>query len=333
MTSWLHGPILEPGLDLWESVASALAEWTPQLAAIVDPMSGVSVSAFDLLSRIEVAAGTLLAAGAEPGDRVIIDLDRSIEEVVFVLACVRQGLAYVGTAADEPVSAHSAVVHDSSPVAVVTHRPNCWDLPTINPQPEDSISTPSSASSDVCYISYTSGTTGSRKGVEAPRSGVDRLMRGAEYCSIRRGDRILRFAPLAFDASTFEIFVGLWRRATLVIGPTGPLDINALANFIVDQKIDVCWLTSGLFSSLVDYRPESFAKLRQVLTCWDRVAASAINDLLGRFPHLSVVNGYGPTEATTFATTRSFAFADLPLTTVPIGRPVGDTSVGISDEG
>lgn len=333
MTSWLRGPALDDRADLWESLDAALAAYSPRIPAVVDPASGTSLSSAELHRRVELAAGSLVGAGAQPGDCVIIDLGHSVDELVQVLSCVRQGFAYVGWAAGAP--AHGSVVQDAAPAVVVTDRPADWQhLRTISPQGHGApVAVPPPGSAEVCYVSYTSGSTGRPKGVEAPRAGVDRLMRGADYCLLGSGDRILRFAPLAFDASTFEIFVALWRQATIVIGPSGPLDIDALAEFVVDERIDVCWLTSGLFSSLVDYRPEAFAKLRQVLTGGDRVSAASVTTLLNRFPELSVVNGYGPTEATTFASVRAISLADLPLDSVPIGRPIGDTDVGISSDG
>jgi amino acid adenylation domain-containing protein len=337
MTTWLRGPDLDDGTDLWESVDAALDGYGTGVPVVHDPASGASLSAAGLRRRVEQAAAALAAAGARTGDCVVIDLERCVDEVVCVLACVRQGVAYVGTSTDTPVSAHAAVIEDAVPAAVVTHRPEQWPgLLTMSTSDLDGGSPsvpPPSRSAEVCYVSYTSGTTGRPRGVESPRAGVDRLMRGADYCRLASGDRILRFAPLAFDASTFELFVGLWRHATIVVGPRGPLDLDVLADFLVTENIDVCWLTSGLFSSLIDYRVAAFARLRQVLTGGDRVSAASVSQLLQRFPDLLVVNGYGPTEATTFATVRPVSRTDLPLTSVPIGRPIAGTEVGLSTEG
>lgn len=336
MTTWLRGPELDEPADLWESLDAALRGYEPDVPVVVDPASYDEVSGGELRERVERAAAALVVAGARPGHAVVVDLERGVDEVIFVLACVRQGLPYLGTSATTPVAGHASVVNDAAPTVVVTCRTAEWTgrtcvhpgkLPPLAAVPEPA------TGAEVCYVSYTSGTTGRPKGVEAPRAGVDRLVRGAAWCPLGSGDRVLRFAPLAFDASTLELFLALWRRATLVVGPRGPLDLDALAEFLVAERIDVCWLTAGLFASLVEHRPDGLANLRQLVTGGDRVPAASVTALLDRFPRLSVVNGYGPTEATTFATVRTISSEDLPLTTVPIGRPIPGTEVAVTDEG
>lgn len=336
MTTWLRGPELNESSDLWESLDSALRGYEPDVPVVVDPASGEEVVGQELRERIGHAASALVETGVKPGDIVVIDLERGVDEVVFVLACVRQGFPYLGTAVSTPVSGHRSVVEDAAPAIVVTRRGAEWTghtciHPGVSAGP---LSVPEAAVGlEVCYLSYTSGTTGRPKGVEAPRVGVDRLIRGADWCALRPGGRVLRFAPLAFDASTFELFLPLWRRSTLVAGPRGPLDLDALAELIAAQRIDLCWLTAGLFTSLVEHRPDAFAGLSQLVTGGDRVSAASVASLLRRFPTLSIVNGYGPTEATTFTTVRPVSVADLPMTTVPIGRPIAGTDVAVTDSG
>jgi amino acid adenylation domain-containing protein len=336
VTIWLRGMDLDEPADLWESVDAALRGYGPVVPVVVDPASYEEVLGAEFRERVERAAALLVRAGASPGDTVVLDLERGVDEVVFVLACVRQGLPYLGISTTTPVARHAPIVDDAAPAVVVTRRGGAWaGRVCVDPgERADAIAVPKPATgAEVCYISYTSGTTGRPKGVEATRAGVDRLARGADWCPLRAGERVLRFAPLAFDASTLELFLTLWRRATLFVGPRGPLDLDALAEFLVVQRVDVCWLTAGLFSSMVEHRPDAFAGLRQVVTGGDRVPAASVTALLHRFPRLSVVNGYGPTEVTTFATVRTFSRDDLPLTTVPIGRPIPGTDVALTDAG
>ena len=336
MNRWVSGPMLGRCGDLWELLRSALAT-RPDAEAVTDPLWKLSLTGRKLLREVESAAGRLWSAGARPGDRVLIDLPHSVDEVVNVLACVRQGFTYVGVDQHQPVEARARMVEDCQPRLAVTTRPAAWEpLTTVVPgrsQVADQVPHIPRADEDPCYISYTSGTTGRPRGVEIPRAGVDRLVRGSDYCALDPGQRFLRYAPLAFDASTLELFMPIWRGATIVIGPSTPLDLIELGAFIEGNSIDACWLTAGLFSALVDHQPTAFRNVRQVLTGGDRVSAAAVTLLLSAFPRMSVVNGYGPTESTTFATVKVVTAEHLPLCTVPIGSPVGDTDVTIAENG
>jgi len=336
MNRWMSGPSLGRCGDLWELLRSALAT-RPDAEAVIDPLWKLSLTGRELLREVESAAGRLWSAGARSGDRVLIDLPHSADEVVNVLACIRQGFTYVGVDQQQSAEARARMAEDCRPRLAVTTRPAAWEplttvIPGLSPV-ADRVSHIPRADEDPCYISYTSGTTGRPRGVEIPRAGVDRLVRGSGYCALDPGQRFLRYAPLAFDASTLELFVPIWRGATIVIGPSTPLDLTELATFIEENSIDACWLTAGLFSALVDHQPTSFRNVRQVLTGGDRVSAAAVSHLLSAFPRLSVVNGYGPTESTTFATVEVVTAKHLPLRTVPIGSPVGDTEVAIAENG
>jgi non-ribosomal peptide synthetase component F len=138
-------------------------------------------------------------------------------------------------------------------------------------------------------------------------------------------------APLAFDASTFEIWVTLLTGATLEVFPAKLPSIGTLDAFFAERRISVAWLTASLFRLVAKSRPKALAGLRWILTGGEVVSHESAARMLELHSGLVITNGYGPTENTTFTTThtvRASAEIDGPL---PIGRPIAGTRVYILD--
>lgn len=148
---------------------------------------------------------------------------------------------------------------------------------------------------------------------------------------MRPGDRVLRMAPLAFDASTYEIWVTLLNGATLEAFPGRLPSVRGLEKFFSERKVSVAWLTASLFRLVAKSRPQALAGLRWLLSGGEVVPHDAAAQVLDAHPGLVLTNGYGPTENTTFTTThtvRGSAEIDGPL---PIGRPIAGTKVFVLD--
>ena len=170
---------------------------------------------------------------------------------------------------------------------------------------------------------YTSGSTGEPKGVVVPDRGIVRLVRDTDYVRIVPEDVILQMAPSAFDASTFEIWGALLNGATLAVAPAGPLALSEVARVIAGHRVSVMWLTAPLFHLMVDEEPEALASLRCLLAGGDALSVPHVR----RFFSLPerrglLVNGYGPTEATTFSCCCPMEDWEEGLASVPIGRPI-----------
>ena len=151
---------------------------------------------------------------------------------------------------------------------------------------------------------------------------------------MRRGPRARRrsqIAPLAFDASTFEIWGSLLNGAKLVLMPPGQWTLADLQHQLQLHQVSLLHLTAQLFNALVpdDYR--GLAGVKQLLTGGDVVSSSQVRNALTASDHRRVTHCYGPTEATTFSATFSVDRAgDVPQT-LPIGRPIANARAYVLD--
>ncbi|MDQ1354468.1 MAG: hypothetical protein QG657_4777, partial [Acidobacteriota bacterium] len=185
-------------------------------------------------------------------------------------------------------------------------------------------------SSHLAYIIYTSGSTGKPKGVMVEHRNVVRLVKNTNFVEFREGDRLLQTGALEFDASTFEIWGSLLNGMTLcVAGKDEILNPVKLKGNI--RKYDVCtmWLTSPLFNQLVAVDVEIFSGLRNLLVGGDVLSPLHINRVIERFPQLNIINGYGPTENTTFSTT--YRIKKQYASRIPIGKTISNSTAYVVD--
>jgi amino acid adenylation domain-containing protein len=182
----------------------------------------------------------------------------------------------------------------------------------------------------LAYVIYTSGSTGTPKGVMVPHRAIVRLL-WSEDVRLGNGETVLGFAPVAFDASTFEIWGTLVHGSRLALAPPGMNGLASLGSFLRDNGITTAWLTAGLFHLMVEEHLTDLAKLRRLLAGGDVLSPAHVRRALEALPGLRLVNGYGPTEATTFTCCHRMdghSQADDP---VPIGRPITATRVYVLD--
>jgi len=153
-----------------------------------------------------------------------------------------------------------------------------------------------------------------------------------DYVQLTNQEVFLQLAPLSFDASTFEIWGALLHGATLVLFPERLPAAQDLGDVLRRQKVTTLWLTSSLFNAVIDEAPAALSSVRQLLVGGEALSAAHIRCALSALPETQLVNGYGPTESTTFACCYSIPrHLEEAASSIPIGRPISNTQVYILD--
>ncbi len=302
----------------------------------------ISLSYGQLLAEAGALAAALVAAGVKAGDLVPLCAKPSPEMIAGLLGILLAGGAYVPLDPDYPAERFALLLEEcGSEVALATPAcraafgdwkgrileiPACGEAKESHALPEISPGAGSPA-----YLLFTSGSTGKPKGVLVPHRGVIRLVRGCDFIRITPDDVFLLAAPLSFDASTLEIWGPLLNGGKLVI-PSRGTGLDEIAAAVRDRGVTTLWLTAGLFQVMIEEHAESLKGLRYLLAGGDVLSVSHVRRALEKLPDTTLVNGYGPTENTTFTTCRTITAEDCERSSIPIGRPVANTSVFILDE-
>ncbi|MFF2412796.1 amino acid adenylation domain-containing protein, partial [Streptomyces sp. NPDC058092] len=182
---------------------------------------------------------------------------------------------------------------------------------------------------DLAYVIYTSGSTGRPKGVAATHADVTALALDSRFA--QGHESVLLHSPQAFDASTYEFWVPLLSGGRMVIAPPGALTSDLLREWGAAHNIGAVFLTSALFHLFAQEDPGCFAALGEVWTGGDTVQAEAVRRVRAACPELILVDVYGPTETTTFATSYPMEPKAETPQVVPIGRPLDNTQVFVLD--
>ncbi len=170
------------------------------------------------------------------------------------------------------------------------------------------------------------GLPGLPKAVVVPHRAISRLVFGLPGIALNNSEIVLHFAPLNFDASTFEIWGSLLHGAKMVVHSDEFVDLPALGETLERHRVTTAWLTSSLFNQIIDSSPTILRDVRQVITGGEALSPGHVAKAQELLPETRFFNGYGPTETTTFATIYSIPrpFAKT-AANVPIGRPIAGT--------
>jgi amino acid adenylation domain-containing protein len=275
-----------------------------------------------------------------------ICLERSLEMVIAVLGILKAGGGYVALDPDYPRERLRYMMEDAGIRVVLSGKSFEGLMPergmeVISLEREGKVwqEAGEEEGSDVAvwvdgenlaYVSYTSGSTGKPKGVGIPHRAIVRLVKGADYVDLHEGDVWLQLAPVVFDASTFEIWGSLLNGGRLVVYEAGIPTLEGIGRVLREKQVTVLWLTAGLFQQMVEQERESLRGVRELLAGGDVLGVEAVRRALGA--GCEVINGYGPTENTTFTCCYRVPREGWPGTTVPIGAPINCTEVYVLDE-
>jgi amino acid adenylation domain-containing protein len=274
--------------------------------------------------------GLLIEKGVQSDTIVAIMMKRCVEMIIGLLGILKAGGAYLPIDPDYPQDRISYMLNDSNATILLTEKEiTHWQSPTIHPSTPPSFypSTPS----NLAYILYTSGSTGRPKGVLVGHRSVVRLVKNTNFITFSPRDRLLQTGALDFDASTFEIWGALLNGITLcLISKEDLLYPPRLKITVREKNITIMWMTAPLFNRMLQEDMEIFNGLESLLVGGDVLSPHHIRQVKERYPQLKVINGYGPTENTTFSTTYP---VELPITgIIPIGKPIANSTAYILDK-
>jgi amino acid adenylation domain-containing protein len=324
-------------------------ERTPDAIAVVFPSTGSGHSEDSRLTyrelnrRANQLAHYLRKRGVGPEALVGVCVERSLEMVVGLLGILKAGGAYVPMDANSPNKRLAFMLQDAHATVVLTQEKF---LPEIGGRTvlcldrnwkeiaQQSAENPDrrATAENLAYVIYTSGSTGQPKGVEVPHRAVLRLLFGVNYARFDAARTFLQLAPASFDASIFELWGALLHGARCVLFPGAIPDPTELGTLLHQHKITTLWLTASLFNAVIDEAPEALSGVRQLLIGGEALSAPHVRCALSRLPEMEIINGYGPTESTTFACCYPIPpQLDGSINSIPIGRPIGNTEVYLLD--
>jgi amino acid adenylation domain-containing protein len=295
----------------------------------------------ELGARANRLARHLRILGVRRNDRVAIALERSIGLVVAQLAILKCGAAYVPLDQTAPLERQVFMIEDCEARVLLTAlgaiAPEMAGVTRVDVDnntlsgPDARDWDPSVDAQAIAYVMYTSGSTGRPKGVMAPHRAIARLALNNGFAEFLPTDRVAFASNPAFDASTMEVWATLLNGgAIVVIDQPTLLDPQRFKRQLENHAVSVLWLTAGLFHQYADALADPFARLRYLITGGDVVDPRVVARVLEASPPQRLLNGYGPTETTTFAATHPIR--DVASTAaIPIGRPISNARIYILD--
>ncbi|SFL13104.1 amino acid adenylation domain-containing protein [Lysobacter sp. cf310] len=297
----------------------------------------------ELNARANALARQLSAAGVAGEQVVAIWIERAPELVIAILAVAKLGAAYlplyVGAAPmqqrrmlEETGAGLLLVARDSDAPAFAAGMRTLavdGDAPLV---PDDSVDPlRDDDPARLAYVMYTSGSTGLPKGICTTAGNIAAFARDRRWREDAPARVLLHSSP-AFDASTYELWTPLLNGGCVVLAPPGPLDAASLRRVLAAHGVTDLWLSAGLFHALAADAADCLDGLRRLIAGGDALSAAAVRRVQARCPGLRIVNGYGPTETTTFATTCELPRLASDEDEVPIGWPLDATRVHVLDE-
>ncbi|MFL0802072.1 MAG: amino acid adenylation domain-containing protein, partial [Agarilytica sp.] len=284
-----------------------------------------------------------------PDALVGVCLERSLDMVVAILGVLKAGGAYVPLDPDYPEARLEYTIQDASLDTVITNSDALSRTPIVSSQavcldaagiqakiglqPADNLTqvTDKLSPHHLAYVIYTSGSTGTPKGVTVEHKNVTSLAINAGYVPLSSGTVMLHNSTVTFDAATFELWGTLLNGGRLVIQAEHLLAMEALGSFIQNNHINTAWMTSGLFDQFVSIYHDTLPELQYLLVGGDVVNTNSVEKILSTSANINVINGYGPTENTTFSTSYPIQLNDTQKASIPIGSPLNNRRAFVVD--
>ena len=315
------------GGRLWPCLAALMEQQVmahPQAHAIeVQGRAPCTYGELDTLSA--TLAAQLQRLGVRMGDHVALLMGRSFETIVSMLAVTRLGAIYAPIDTQAPAARQQQMLETLSPRLVLTADA----LPALlnNPPPLERPWVQAPGHTAACVL-FTSGSTGRPKGVIVPHEGIARLVMDSRQPKLHAGVRWAWLSSPAFDATHLEVWGPLLNGGTVVLPEAKQPSLDDLVLFLSSHRLDGAWLTAALFNVLVDHAPTSLQSLQEVAVGGERLSQAHVERCMQACPTTRIINGYGPTEACTFATTHAVRAEDLNNPGgIPLGKAIRATAM------
>ncbi|MCM4083114.1 non-ribosomal peptide synthetase [Paractinoplanes hotanensis] len=331
-------------LDSWRTAADRLTA-APLPVELFDAVAaqdgtriavraGAEVLTFDELDRrSDRLAARLRAGGATAGSTVAVCVDRSSALPVAFLAALKAGVVYLPLDPRHPVDRLRQILLDAGAVLAVAVPATvgalaAWGGDVLEVGPDEGPAEPvahRSRPEDVAYLIYTSGTSGTPKGVEITHGGLGNLAAFLRATfELGPADTVSLFSSASFDASVWEMAMGLFSGATLGILATADATPAEIAREARSLGLTVGTYPPTLLHTL---RPADLGSPRLIVSAGEACDGGLVDTWS---PGRRFVNAYGPTEVTVCAT-----FADCTAGASrrpPVGRALPNTTVYLLDE-
>ncbi len=301
-----------------------------------------SVTYAELNRRANQIAHLLISLGVGPETLVALVMGRSTDLIACILGVLKAGGAYVPLDSNYPPERLAMMLEDANPPVLLTEtsllgqigaggaRTICIDKAELGAGNVRNPDVPVAAD-NLAYVMFTSGSTGRPKGVMVEHRSIVRLVKDTDFADFGPEQVFLQFAPITFDASTLEIWGPLLNGGRLAIMPEGVPSLAELGSAIRDYGVTTLWLTAGLFHLMVDERIDDLRPLWQLLAGGDVLSVAHVEKVLNNL-ECDLINGYGPTENTTFTCCYKVPRGVAVERSIPIGKPIANTQVYILDE-
>ena len=353
--------------DLLQVYLDRQAERRPDAVAFVEARRSVTYAELFVVSNR--LARLLTAVGCEPGARVCLLMDRSIDAVSAMIGVLKAGCAYVPIDPAAPASRSAHIITAVLPAAIVVGRSGLAaveelhrtgvitaDTPLITLEDLDDGLPPDSrrfgirdladqaaaappargSLDDAAYVMFTSGSTGTPKGAVITHANVRAFVDwSVRHFDVAPGDRHSWQPPLHFDLSTLDVHGGLAGGAEVHIVAPGTVLPHQIFDFITTHRLTQ-WFSvpsAMAYASRSRYEPEVFGELRRVLWCGEVMPTAVLRDWMRRAPQARFTNLYGPTETTvasSYFTIPAIPAPDDPP--APIGRACGGEELLVLDD-
>ena len=341
LVDWNRTSTAYPAKQTISQLFEQQAREDPDATALI--WRGEKLSYGEVNRRANRLAHYLRRRGVTADTRVGVCLQRSPQMIATIIAILKAGGAYVPLDPDYPQARFEFMLQDAQARLLLTEKSlapaifaNGAELICVDQIVKELASEsetdlePNTTSNNLAYVMYTSGSTGQPKGVAVTHRNVVRLVKHTTYASFSPGEVFLQSSTISFDASTFEIWGSLLNGARLVLLDIGKPSLEELAEAIKANGVTTLWLTAGLFHLMVDNHLHDLRGLRQLLAGGDVLSVPHVEKVSRELPNCRLINGYGPTENTTF--TCCYTVGDSSVNgSVPIGRPISNTFVYVLD--